>query len=301
MSFRGTACTADAGRPSCHFAEERVDLHLHSTCSDGVKTPGELFAMARRAQVRYLALCDHDTVSGVTDMLKCARQNTGMTVIPGVEVSTGQNGAMHVLGYGPAVLSQEMQRFLRNTGSDRQSRAAAMLDRLAAERIVIPPAMRAELLENPGVGRPHIARALVKVGAVNTVRQAFDRYLAQGRAAYVPRKLPAAAETVERMREWGVVPVLAHPLLLNLEWPALCALVAQLQQCGLMGLEAWHPSASAGNARLLDGLARQKGLLVTGGSDYHGDAGSTVHVGRLPAGWNSRTADAEALMKATQM
>ena len=301
MSFRGTACAVDAGRPSCRFTEERVDLHVHSTHSDGVKKPEELLRIASKAQVKVLALCDHDTVAGVAEMLQCAKEQPGMTVVPGVEVSTGTSGNVHVLGYGPAVLSTELQQFWQHAGSDRQSRAEAMLDKLTDAGIVIPPSLRADLLSNPGVGRPHIARALVELGVVNTVKQAFDRYLAQGKCAYVPRSLPTAAETVERMREMGAVPVLAHPLLLNLEWPALCALVQQLQQCGLMGLEAWHPSASAGNARLLDGLARQNGLLVTGGSDYHGDAGSTVHVGRLPAGWQSRMADAEALIQATRI
>ena len=257
--------------------------------------------MASKAGVKWMALCDHDTAAGVEPLLEAVREYPDMQVLPGVEVSTGANGSVHVLGYGPAVLSKGMQSFLKNTGADRQRRAEAMLDRLADAGIAVPPSMRASLLDNPGVGRPHIGRALVELGVVSTVRQAFDRYLAQGQCAYVPRSLPSTAEAVSCMRELGAVPVLAHPVLLNLDWTALHALVLELKGCGLMGVEAYHPSANARKACMLDQLARSSGLLVTGGSDYHGDPGSTVHVGRLPAGWQSRSEDVCALLSATRM
>ena len=193
-----------------------------------------------------------------------------------------------------------MQAFLHQVASDRVSRAERMLDRLDELGFSVPQDARLALLQNPGVGRPHIARALIDMGVVNTVKQAFDRLLARGRPAYVPRQLPSTAEAIRTMRRLKVTPVLAHPLEMGLEWPALTALITEWKNEGLMGLEAYHSSVRAQDARRLDSLARSMGLLVTGGSDYHGDPASTVHIGRLPAGWPNRAEDLSALMKAIQ-
>lgn len=290
-AIQGATCAEAAG---CPLPLKGIDLHLHSTFSDGLKTPDELCRMALKAGVSHLALCDHDTVSGVPAMREAAAEY-GLALIPGVEVSTGQGGRTHILCYGQQVESAEMKAFLQRMAQERTRRAAQILDRLAAEGIAVPRERRAALLSQPSVGRAHIARELITLGAVNTVKQAFDRYLAQGRPAYVPRALLPTAQAVEALRAMKVVPVLAHPMRMGLEMPALQALVHSLKGSGLMGVECFHPSASAKAARSLDGLARQENLLVTGGSDYHGDPGSTVRIGRLPAGWNGREADLSSL------
>jgi len=294
-AVRGAARAGAQGSPSC---APKADLHLHSTFSDGVKTPAELCRMARKAGITVLSLTDHDTADG-THAMQEAAASMGLTAIPGAEVSTGHGGRVHVLAYGPAVLTDGLRTFLHSVREDRQSRAQAILDRLAQEGIRLPPEACAALLANPSVGRPHIARAMVQAGAVNTVRQAFDRYLGDGKCAYVPRSYLSTRDAVRRLRDLGAVPVLAHPTQTGLEWSALCALILDLQSCGLMGLEAWHSCVTAAQARQLDAFARRSGLFVTGGSDYHGDAGSTVHIGRLPAGWPEE--DVQRLLNATQM
>ena len=289
---------AAAGCPSAgrYAGEAGVDLHVHSSFSDGAKTPEELLPMIRKAQIQFFALCDHDTADGVPVMRKLLL-GSGIAFFPAAEVSTGQSGSTHVLCYGSAVLEEGMRAFLRRIAGERIDRAAEMIARLKRENIIIPEEMQQQLLASSSVGRTHLARALIELGVVSTVRQAFDRYLGQGRPAYVPRKLPATADAVAMLTQMGAVTVLAHPMRMGLELPALRALIASLQECGLRGVEAWHPS-SARHAALLDEMARSMGLLVTGGSDYHGDPASTVHLGKLPSGWHHRIQDLAALSAA---
>lgn len=295
LTAAGRAARANA--PGCPFRARTVDLHVHSTCSDGVKTPEELARMAQKTGVEILALCDHDSTGGVR-RLQSALEGSGIVLIPGVEVSTGQGGSTHILCYGENVLGPDMQRFLSRMAQERTGRAEEMIRLLAREGAVIPEERRAELLASPSVGRPHIARALIELGCVNTVKQAFDRYLSQGRPAYVPRKLLPTADAVDALSRMQVLTVLAHPVRMGLEHEALHALIRSLKELGLHGLEAWHPSASSKAAAQLDQLARQCGLIVTGGSDYHGDPGSTVHMGRLPSGWERKSEDMDALLTA---
>ena len=287
------AGAARAKAPGCPFPLQGIDLHLHSTFSDGLKTPEELCAMAVKAGVGHVALCDHDTVRGVAAMQKAA-QAQGIVCYAGAEVSTGQGGKTHVLCYGDNVVSSAVQSYLANVEGERTQRAQKVLQLLKEQGIVIPDDLQHELLAQPNVGRAHIARALVRVGAVNTVQQAFDRYLEEGRPAYAARTLLPTAQAVRDLSSMNVLTVLAHPMGMRLEMPALHALIRSLKQCGLRGVECFHPSANARTARELERIARQEQLLVTGGSDYHGDAGSTVRVGRLPSGWNSREADLAA-------
>ncbi len=286
---------AHATAAGCPFP--LVDLHMHSIYSDGLKKPDELCAMAVKAGVQHIALCDHDTVNGLPAMRKAAA-NHGLSMIPGVEISTGRGGKMHILCYGPNVESAEMKAFLESMAQERIGRAGAIMDRLSNEGIHIPEERRAELLAMPSIGRAHIARELIAMGTVNTMQQAFERYLLEGRPAYVPRTEQPTAQTVEKLRAMRVVPVLAHPMRSGLEQPAIHALIHSLIACGLAGVEAYHPSANARAARMLDGIARQEKLLVTGGSDYHGDPGSTVRIGHLPAGWPARQNDLSALESA---
>lgn len=286
---------AHATAAGCPFP--LVDLHVHSVFSDGLKTPDELCAMAAKAGVAHIALCDHDSVNGLPAMREAAAKH-GLSMIPGVEISTGRGGKMHILCYGENVESPQMKAFLESMAQERTGRAAAMMEKLANEGIHVPEERRAELLAMPSVGRAHIARELIAMGVVNTMPQAFDRWLLEGRPAYVPRAELATAQTVEKLRAMRVVPVLAHPMRSGLEPTALHAFLHSLIECGLAGVEAWHPSANARAARVLDRLSRQENLLVTGGSDYHGDPGSTVRIGHLPAGWPARQNDLSALKSA---
>ncbi len=284
--------TAHPGRP----LSSKADLHLHSTFSDGVKTPEELVKMIGKAQAGYVSLTDHDTTEGYAGL----SGEYSFVLIPGVEVSTGDGGRTHVLGYGKAVFSGQMQAFLSQIRGGRVQRAERMLEKLVRCGLNIPSAVQSALLQNPGVGRPHIARALVALGVCSTVRQAFDQYLAQGRPGYVPRDLPATGEAIATMSRLGVCTVLAHPKEMNLDDGALEALAAEWKAQGLRGMECYHPSAKPNEAQALERMARRLGLLVTGGSDYHGDAGSTAHIAHLPSGWHKRHEDVLMLLEATQ-
>lgn len=286
---------AHATAAGCPFPLEGIDLHLHSTFSDGLKTPDELCQMAVKVGVNAVALCDHDTVGGLPAM-RTAAQSHGLIMIPGVEISTGAGGRTHVLCYGSRVESAEMRAFLQGMAQERIGRAEAIMDRLAREGICIPEQRRTALLHMPSVGRAHIAREVIAMGAAHTMQQVFDCWLNEGRPAYVPRKEQDTAQTVEMLSRMQLLPVLAHPMRMGLELPALHALIRSLKDCGLAGMEVYHPSANARAARMLNGIARQEELLVTGGSDYHGDPGSAVHIGRLPGGWPDRQTDFSALL-----
>lgn len=277
-------------------SEPGVDLHLHSVFSDGLKTPEALCGMAAAMDMRWVALCDHDTLKGQQDMLAAARAH-GLNALPGVEVSTGEGGRTHLLCYVADARNPTLTTFLTDLASDRRKRAGDILSRLADAGVSLPEALAREL-DAPQVGRAHIARALVKAGAVKTVSEAFERYLGEGKCAYVPRRTLPTGEAVRRLSAMGAVVVLAHPMRLGLSDAALYPLIAEWKAAGLRGLEAFHPSASAQAARRLERLARDEGLLVTGGSDYHGDENTRVRVGRLPAGWHERQRDVDALCEA---
>lgn len=274
----------------------RADLHMHSVFSDGLKTPDELCQRAQKEGIQTVALTDHDTTAGLDDMAASA-QSHGLEWIPGVEIGCGDEGRVHLLCYGPGAQTQEMTAFLDGMSSDRQSRLQEMVRLLEKQEVHLTPEALASL-NRPNVGRAHLARALVACGVVSTTQQAFDRYLADGRCAFVPRKLLTVTQTVALARGYHAVPVLAHPMRLKLEEPALTALIGSLKEAGLMGMEVFHPSATPRQARQLERLARREGLLVTGGSDYHGDAESQARMGHLPTGWDAVNRDLQALRNA---
>ena len=261
-------------------AVSRADLHVHSSYSDGLKTPEQLCAIAGRLGITHLALCDHDTVDGLDAMARAVREENRarasrgqplLTLIPGVEISTGPGGRTHLLAYGASGRNAPLAAFLAGVSAERRMRAGRILDRLAEAGLTVTPKMRA-LPDIPSVGRAHFARALVESGQARDVHQAFDRYLSEGRPGYVPRASLPTGDTVAALSGMGLVVVLAHPMRLELEREPLYALIREWKARGLRGVEAYHPSAGRRGARLLDALAREEGLLVTGGSDYHGDA-----------------------------
>lgn len=272
----------------------RADLHMHSVFSDGLQTPETLCAMAQELGMQAVALTDHDTVGGVEEMGRAAGQR-GLDWLPGVEIGSGESGRTHIVCYGPAVEGAEMRAFLQRMSDTRKARAEEMVRLLEKAGVhLTPDGLR--LLDRPNVSRPHVARAMVASGVVDTTDEAFDRYLAEGKCAYVPRSLLSANETVALARRLGAVPVLAHPMRLKMEETAVFAFILSLKEAGLMGVEAFHPSASPRMAGQLEALARREGLLVTGGSDYHGDPQAHARIGGLAEGWTHIQTDVQALM-----
>ena len=283
-----------------------IDLHAHSVYSDGLLSPDELCAQADKRGIDLLALCDHDVVDGLAPMAEAvARRNrlrpqeSPMRLLPAIELSSGAGGRTHVLGYGVNPESNLLRASLTAAREDRRERAQRILSKLQEAGVRLSPQALAEL-DAPAVGRAHIARALIKSGVVNTVAQAFQRYLAEGKSCYVARKVLPATEAVSLLNSAGAVPVLAHPLRLGLDEQGLYMLLQTLREAGLQGLEAYHPSADSAGAAWLRQLARRNGLLTTGGSDFHGDADARVRLGCMPAGWQTWREDAAELEYACQ-
>ena len=241
-----------------------IDLHIHSTASDGIHTPSELVDLALAKGLQIIALTDHDTTEGIEEALSAAR-GTGLTVIPGVEISTDVPGTneLHILGYCIDHYSPELQRRLDKLGTSRVHRARKTLERLAQAGYPLSWEHLIELSGDGVIGRPHIAQALVDAHYVDSLADAFRHYLARGAPAYVERFRFSPPQAIQMIRDAGGVPVLAHPSRVTEHIPSLVRM-------GLAGLEAYYPSYPPAEQHFLAGLARKHHLIVTGGSDFHG-------------------------------
>jgi predicted metal-dependent phosphoesterase TrpH len=246
-----------------------IDLHTHTTASDGRCTPDELVARAAAAGVTTIAVTDHDTVAGCP-AARCACEAGGLAFVPGIEITAIRAGAdVHILGYFIDTGSSRLLEFLAAQRRLRIDRVREMIDRLALHGITLD----ADAIVKPGVddsskavGRPWIARALVAGGHASTTDEAFDRWLARGRPAFVPRAGAPAAEVIERIHEAGGLASLAHPALLGCD-----ECISEFAAAGLDGLEVYHSEHAPDDTRRYLEAAARHGLLVTGGSDFHGD------------------------------
>lgn len=277
----------------------RADLHVHTTASDGACTPGEVVSAAVQAGFDLLAVTDHDTIGGLKEAFARAQQ-LGVALLPGVElsvVSAGSDREIHLLGYGLNPDDAGLLHYFSGKERERETRARAMVERVRALGMDVRfEEVRA--MAGGVISRSHIAKRMVELGCVGSIKEAFERFLNPGRPAYVPREVTTLAQGCALLRAAGAVPVLAHPGLLRMGEAALEACVCEWQGQGLMGLEVFHPSHQANHARFLYGLARRRGLLVTGGSDYHGEAMRPTHLGDGLTGWESCDADVRALWRA---
>jgi len=259
-----------------------IDLHTHSTASDGKFTPAELIRHASEVEIEVIARTDHDTLSGLEEAsLEASR--VGMEFIPGIEISAVFSpGTMHMLGYyiDPAdtVLSETLS-WLRGGRDDRNH---LILTRLAELGCPLELEEVAALAGGESVGRPHIARAMMAHGYVSTFNEAFDRYLGKGAAAYMDREKMTPEKAIEEIRHAGGLPVLAHPQTLSLGEEELNDLLGRLASLGLAGVEAYYYSHSDEETAYYVTLAEKYGLIVTGGSDFHGPGmiDSRLGVGR---------------------
>lgn len=240
-----------------------LELHCHTTCSDGTLTPRALVAAAMEAGVTALAITDHDTLAGWTEAQEAAA-GTGLEIVPGLELSTTEKGrSLHILGFYPD--PTRLQPTLDRLQADRHRRAAAMVEKLTAMGY---PIDLSQLPTNSAPGRPHIARALVAAGHCTSIEKAFKQWLKDGGLAYVSYNGLSAEEGIAALRQAGAVPIWAHPFLFKAAPPA--ELLPTLVDAGLMGLEVYHPSHSPKQVQTLLGLCETYDLLVSGGSDYHG-------------------------------
>ena len=257
----------------------RLDLHLHSTHSDGSQPPAEIVAMAHKAGVRALAVTDHDILTGLPEATEAARP-LGIDVIPGVEISSRfDDDELHILGYYLDPADPTLLARLGTLRESRHRRNPLMIERLRELGLSVTYDEVRELAGTDAVGRPHIARLLMQKGYVQTAKEAFDRYLARGKAAYVARELPEPAEAITWIREAGGVAVLAHPLWVRRTGEAFTTLCSKLKEAGLRGIEVHYSTHTPQQTSDFLNLARHLDLLVTGGSDYHGLTKPDIEVG----------------------
>ena len=251
-----------------------IDLHIHSTFSDGSLTPEEIVNQARELKLHAVALTDHDSTGGLDRFLAACGNGNGdraLIGIPGVEISAGfDDGAMHLLGYFFDHRDATLQAALERVREGRGTRNAEILANLNRLGIGVTDADVARHVGEDVVGRPHIAAAMQAAGHVTSRREAFTRYLARGGAAYADRYRLGAEEAIRLIRAAGGVAVLAHPGAMSVGRARLHELVKRLTAAGLGGIEAYYPLHSPRDTEVFVSLAAEFGLAVAGGSDFHG-------------------------------
>jgi len=259
-----------------------IDLHTHSTASDGSYRPAEVVRLAKVAGLKAMALTDHDTTDGLPEAV-AAGAELGVEVIPGVEISAQFiDDTMHILGYFLDFRSGKLAERLAVLKQARKERNPKIVAKLNALGIPITMEQVERASGGGQVGRPHIARALLESGYVSSMQQAFDIYLKNGGKAYVEKFRFPPAEAMDMIREAGGVPVLAHPFTLGLgSASALKEVLLDLKDQGLAGVEIFYADHSPEQEALYLKLARELGLLVTGGSDFHGNNKPDVTLGNI--------------------
>jgi predicted metal-dependent phosphoesterase TrpH len=248
-----------------------IDLHVHTTASDGQYTPAQIIQKAADKNIKVIAITDHDTTAGLEEA-KRAGAELGVTVVPGIEINiTFPTGEFHLLGLGLKEPSKSLNIIVENVIKNRFERNSMIIQKMNEDGV----GLTLEELEAdfPGtvLGRPHFAAELVKHGVVKTRQQAFDQYLARGRKWYVPRVCTNLDEAIVAIRESGGVPVIAHPMSLYLSWGRLPEFLTDCYEKGVVGIEAFHPGARVTECLRLEELGRKIGFVITAGSDFHGE------------------------------
>ena len=268
----------------------KVDLHIHSTASDGRLSPEDVIYKSAELGLSIIAITDHDTVDGIAPALAAAKAFPQLKVIPGVEISTDvPQGEIHVLGYFIDYTNHELEATLRRFRSSRLERAQGMIAKLRNLGIHIEWQRVQEIAGTGSFGRPHLAQAMLEKGYIGSFKEAFIKYLGRDGPAYVEREKMTPAEAVELILLASGLPVLAHPLTIN----DLETMIVELKAAGLVGIEAYYDGYTADEINKLVSLAKRYNLIATGGSDYHGlDASTETMIG----GANVPMESAEQLM-----
>jgi len=243
-----------------------VDLHTHTTASDGTYAPRDLVAEAASRGVRVLAVTDHDSTEGLAEAIDEAERRRPLEIIPGIEINCDVEGAeIHVLGYLMDWQAEWFQDFCREQRRERRARVHRMVKRLAAIGMPLDADEVFAIVKEGSAGRPHVAQVMVARGYVKTVREAFDKYLGSGKPGHVPRKKITPEDAVRIIRKAGGVPVFAHPGLADRD-----ELIPGLIAAGLMGIECYYTEHSAAQRASYLQICKDHDLVATGGSDFHG-------------------------------
>jgi 3',5'-nucleoside bisphosphate phosphatase len=268
-----------------------VDLHSHTTASDGALSPAALVDLARSVGLAVLAVTDHDTVDGVGPAQKAAL-GTDLEVWAGVEISADvPSTEVHILGYFVDTASDDLLTVLGQLREGRIDRARRMVKRLADLGIRVSYNRVLELAGEGAVGRPHIAQAMLEAGYITDFREAFDRYLGRNGPAYVERKKLTPADAVHLIRRAGGLAVMAHPGYIGAETGPTTSRYAeflpQMIEAGLGGIEAYYPGFSQAFTQEIVAVAEAEGLIATGGTDFHSAATSRSMLGETAVPWST--------------
>ena len=257
----------------------QIDLHIHSNVSDGRFSPEEIVHKAATLGLTIIALTDHDSIDGIAPALSAAGAFPQLKIIPGVEISTEAPGSeVHVLGYFIDYANEKLKAALEGFRNSREVRAQRMIAKLENLGIHIQWPRVKEIAGDGSVGRPHLAKAMLEKGYITSLQEAFTKYISHDGPAYVERDKMIPAEAAELVIRSDGLPVLAHPL--TMSDPE--ALIIQLKEVGLVGIEAYYNDYTADQVKSLINMADRHNLIVTGGSDYHGlDDGSDIMMGAV--------------------
>lgn len=252
-----------------------IDLHVHTTASDGQYSPTDIIGKAAEKNIKIIAITDHDTVSGLEEG-KIAAKKAGITLVPGIELNIqgaplNINGEFHLLGLGLKQISSSLTDLIEEIINNRLERNQEIIKKIQADGFDLTLEEMEADFPNTVLGRPHFAAELVKKKIVKTRQAAFDKYLAKGRPWYVTRIGADLDDAIEAIKDSGGVPVIAHPMSLYLSWGKLPDALQDFYKRGVQGLEAFHPGARVTECLRLEELGRKIGYFITAGSDFHGE------------------------------
>lgn len=262
-----------------------IDLHIHTTASDGTFTPEQVISHAHQLKLKAIAITDHDTVAGSKEALRSGIPPS-LGFLTGVEISSTPppfypgSGSFHLLGYSIRLDHPKLNRTLEKLQQARKNRNPSIINRLNELGISITLDEVCEEAGEGQVGRPHIAQLMVKQGVVASIDEAFDQFLGTGKPAYVDKQRVECFKAIEIIRDAGGVPVLAHPGLLNCKNEnQIDELIGKLKKTGIQGLEVYYSGHTPDQTRLYAELAQRHDLLMTGGSDFHGAIQPEIEMG----------------------
>ena len=252
-----------------------IDLHVHTTASDGQYSPTDIIGKAAEKNIKIIAITDHDTVSGLEEG-KIAAKKARITLVPGIELNIqgaplNINGEFHLLGLGLKQISSSLTDLIEEIINNRLERNQEIIKKIQTDGFDLTLEEMEADFPNTVLGRPHFAAELVKKKIVKTRQAAFDKYLAKGRPWYVTRIGADLDDAIEAIKDSGGVPVIAHPMSLYLSWGKLPDALQDFYKRGVQGLEAFHPGARVTECLRLEELAHKIGFFVTAGSDFHGE------------------------------
>ncbi len=255
----------------------KIDLHVHTTASDGSYTPAQAAQLAARLGLAAIAVTDHDTASGCAEAA-AAGKALGLEVVPGIEISTKFQRAVHILGYYIDPEAESLAAVTAWLIRDRDERNRKIAQLMAADGL---PVSYEQMQQRFGevIGRPHFAELLVELGLAADMKDAFDRYVERGQKYYLPRTILPIERALEIILQAGGIPVLAHPFQYRLDDAGLRELIELCLNCGLRGIECRYTGYSPEQSRYLEALAEEYGLIKTGGSDFHGQAKPQISLG----------------------